>query len=69
VGSRVGLDEVEKRKIPSPCRDSNPGCPSRRLVCVLIVLLISNNNMAAALSLYINFDFVIVTNKPLELSA
>jgi hypothetical protein len=24
VGSRVGLDAVVKRKIPSPCRDSNP---------------------------------------------
>jgi hypothetical protein len=24
VGPRVGLDAVVKRKIPSPCRDSNP---------------------------------------------
>jgi hypothetical protein len=24
VGYRAGLDAVVKRKIPSPCRDSNP---------------------------------------------
>jgi hypothetical protein len=24
VGARAGLDAVVKRKIPSPCRDSNP---------------------------------------------
>jgi hypothetical protein len=28
VGSKVGLDAVEKRKISYPCRESNPGRPS-----------------------------------------
>jgi hypothetical protein len=27
VGPRTGLDTVAKRKIPSPCRDSNPHYP------------------------------------------
>jgi hypothetical protein len=27
VGPRASLDTVEKRKIPSPCRDSNPDHP------------------------------------------
>jgi hypothetical protein len=32
VGSRIGLDAVAKRKIPSPCRDSNPRSPSAKLL-------------------------------------
>jgi hypothetical protein len=28
VGPRAGLDAVMKRKIPSPCRHSNPRSPS-----------------------------------------
>jgi hypothetical protein len=27
VGPRAGLDEVVKRKIPNPCRESNPRTP------------------------------------------
>jgi hypothetical protein len=29
VGPRAVLDAVVKRKIPSPCRDSNPDHPAR----------------------------------------
>jgi len=36
---RDGLDEVAKRKIPCPCRESNPGPPARNLVDVLTELL------------------------------
>jgi hypothetical protein len=32
VGRRAGLKLVEKRKIPSLCRESNPDRPSRSLV-------------------------------------
>jgi hypothetical protein len=36
VGSRAGLDiAVVTRKIPSPCRESNPGRPARNFVTVL----------------------------------
>jgi len=31
VGLRAGLDTVERRKNSSPCRQSNPGRPSRSL--------------------------------------
>jgi hypothetical protein len=34
VGPRAVLDAV-MRKIPSPCQDSNPGCPARSLATVL----------------------------------
>jgi hypothetical protein len=30
VGPRAGLDDVERRNISCPCRDSNPGRPARR---------------------------------------
>jgi hypothetical protein len=36
VGPRAGLDSVAGRKIPSPCRDSNP--PDRRAVAIPIEL-------------------------------
>jgi hypothetical protein len=41
VGPRAGLDEVMKRKksLPSPYRESNPGCPTRSLVSILTELL------------------------------
>jgi len=29
MGLRIGLDAVVKRKIPSPCRDSNPAHSGR----------------------------------------
>jgi hypothetical protein len=32
MGPRTGLDPVVKRKIPSPCRESNPDRPARSLV-------------------------------------
>jgi hypothetical protein len=32
VGPRAGLDAVVKRKIPSPCQDSNPDHPARSSV-------------------------------------
>jgi hypothetical protein len=35
VGRRAGLDAVAKRKIPSPCRESNLGRPVRSLVGIL----------------------------------
>jgi hypothetical protein len=34
VGSRAGLDAVEKRNNPSPCGKSNPGCPACSLVTI-----------------------------------
>jgi hypothetical protein len=34
VGSRPGLNEVAKRKILSPFRESNPGHPVRTLVAI-----------------------------------
>jgi hypothetical protein len=36
VGLRAGLDTVVKRKIPSPCRDSNPYHPARSPVLCMI---------------------------------
>jgi hypothetical protein len=30
VGPRAGLDDVEKRILSCPCRESNPGSPTRR---------------------------------------
>jgi hypothetical protein len=35
MGSRFGLYAVEKRKIPCPCRESNPGRPARSIVTTL----------------------------------
>jgi hypothetical protein len=32
VGFRAGLDKVVKRKIPNPCRESNPRTPIVQLV-------------------------------------
>jgi hypothetical protein len=34
MGPRAGLDTVAKRKIPSPCRESNPDRPAHRLVAI-----------------------------------
>jgi hypothetical protein len=34
VGSRVDLDAVEKRKISSPCRESNPDRPAPSLAAI-----------------------------------
>jgi hypothetical protein len=39
VGSSARLDAVAKRKIPRPCRESNPGRPARSLVTILTELL------------------------------
>jgi hypothetical protein len=38
MGHRAGLEAVEKRKIPIPCRESNPGRPPRSLVTILTEL-------------------------------
>jgi len=38
VGPRAGLDAVEKREIPSPCRELNPDRPARSLVSILTEL-------------------------------
>jgi hypothetical protein len=42
VGSRVVLDTMVKRKIPSPCRESNPRTPNRParslVACVICTL-------------------------------
>jgi len=39
LGPRAGLDTaVEERKIPRPCRQSNPGRPTCSLVNILIDL-------------------------------
>jgi hypothetical protein len=35
MGPRVGLNAVAKRKIPSPCLESNPDRPARGLVTIL----------------------------------
>jgi hypothetical protein len=35
VGPRAHLDAVAKRRIPCPCRESNPGRPARSLVTIL----------------------------------
>jgi len=35
VGPRAGMEAVAKRKIPSPCRESNPGHPAPSLVATL----------------------------------
>jgi hypothetical protein len=34
MGSRAGLEAVEKRNIPCPCRELNPGRPARSLVAI-----------------------------------
>jgi hypothetical protein len=39
VGRRAGLEMVVKRKIPFPCRESNPGRSVRNLVTILTKLL------------------------------
>jgi hypothetical protein len=39
VGPRVGMDAGAKRKIPGPCRESNPGRTTRSPVAVLTELL------------------------------
>jgi len=39
VGSRAGLDTVVKRKIPSPCRDSDPRSSSPELTSETMNLL------------------------------
>jgi len=33
-GPRAGLEAVAKRKIPCPCRESNPGRPAGSLVTI-----------------------------------
>jgi hypothetical protein len=38
VGPRDGLDAVAKRKIPSPCRESNSDRPAFSLVTILTEL-------------------------------
>jgi hypothetical protein len=38
MGLRAGLDAVAERKIPCPCRQSNPGRPARCLITVLTEL-------------------------------
>jgi len=38
VGTRASLDAVAKRKIPSPCRQSNPDHPTYNLVAILTAL-------------------------------
>jgi len=38
VGPRAGLDAVSKRRIPSPCRKSNPGRLAHNLVTILTEL-------------------------------
>jgi hypothetical protein len=63
VSPRVGLDAVNKRKIPCPCRDSNPGLPSRNLVTILTelsrlrVTSIVNGNIKCVLSETLSFAF------------
>jgi hypothetical protein len=34
VGPRAGLDEMSKRKITSPCQESNPDSPVRSLIAI-----------------------------------
>jgi len=34
----VSLHVVEKRKIPCPCRESNPSCPACNLVTILTAI-------------------------------
>jgi len=36
VDPRADLDVVARRKSPFLCRKSNPGCPARSLVIILI---------------------------------
>jgi hypothetical protein len=38
VGPRAGLDAEARRKILTPCRESNPGGPARSLVTILTEL-------------------------------
>jgi hypothetical protein len=38
LGPIAGLDAVANRKILSPCRESNSGCPARSLVAILTEL-------------------------------
>jgi len=38
VSPRAGLDVVTKRKIPSSCQESNPGCPTHSPVTILTEL-------------------------------
>jgi hypothetical protein len=38
MGSREAMNAVAKRKIPFPCRESNPGRPTRSIVSILTQL-------------------------------
>jgi hypothetical protein len=45
LGRRTGLNAVAKRKIPCPCRESNPGHPASSLVVILTELHMEHINM------------------------
>jgi hypothetical protein len=38
VGPGFGLDVVAKRRILSPCRESNPGRPARNPIAIVVVV-------------------------------
>jgi hypothetical protein len=44
VGPRAGLDAVAKRKIPIPCRESNPD----RLAGILVAIVAPNTTYKAS---------------------
>jgi hypothetical protein len=44
----IGYDAVGKKRIPCPCRESNPGRPARRLVTILTELSRLPTNHKAA---------------------
>jgi len=52
VGPKVGLEAVAKGKIPCPCRKSNPGRPSRRLVTILTDIIYPKQGMSYLLCDY-----------------
>jgi hypothetical protein len=44
VGPRAGLEALVKRKIPSPCRESNHRSSSPDHSCYAVVILVNEGN-------------------------
>jgi len=57
MGPRAGLDAVVKRKNPRPCRQLNPGRPTRSSVTILTELLVPLTLFCFLLYLFIYLFF------------
>jgi hypothetical protein len=79
MGPRAGLDAVAKRKIPNPCRESDPDRPARRLVtvptelhrlrCYLMCYNLFSNKLLEALASVIHYLGYVSLNSTLLFKA